>query len=104
MTFPSWQFGVVAAIVFAAYYLPALRAFQVQLLVFASLLFYGYGQSELLPLTFASMSARIDRITVVESSEFSRYPSPDVILGMMELGAHPDRRVPAEVPLPVAPG
>lgn len=47
--------------------------------------------AELLPLTFASMSARIDRITVVESSEFSRYPSPDVILGMMELGAHPDR-------------
>ena len=50
MTFTSWQFGVFAAIVFAAYYLPALRAFQVQLLVVASLLFYGYGQPELLPL------------------------------------------------------
>src|SRR3954454_24995076 len=50
MTFTSWQFGVFAAIVFAAYYLPALRAFQVQLLVFASLFFYGYGQPELLAL------------------------------------------------------
>ena len=50
MTFTSWQFGVFAAIVFAAYYLPALRAFQVQLLVCASLFFYGYGQPELLPL------------------------------------------------------
>ena len=50
MTFTSWQFGVFAAIVFAAYYLPALRTFQVQLLVAASLLFYGYGQPELLPL------------------------------------------------------
>ncbi len=50
MTFTSWQFGVFAVIVFAAYYLPALRAFQVQLLVFSSLVFYGYGQPELLPL------------------------------------------------------
>src|SRR6476646_144804 len=50
MTFTSWQFGVFAAIVFAAYYQPALRAFQVQLLVFASLFFYGYGQPELLAL------------------------------------------------------
>ena len=33
MTFTSWQFGVFAATVFAAYYLPALRSFQVQLLV-----------------------------------------------------------------------
>lgn len=47
--------------------------------------------AELLPLTFTSMSARVDRITIVESSEFSRYPSPDVVLGMMELGAPPDR-------------
>jgi len=50
MTFTSWQFGVFAAIVFAAYYLPALRGFQVQLLVFASLFFYGSGQPELLAL------------------------------------------------------
>ena len=50
MTFTSWQFGVFVAIVFAAYYLPALRSFQVQLLVFASLFFYGYGQPELLAL------------------------------------------------------
>src|SRR6185436_17128274 len=35
MTFTSWQFGVFVAMVFAAYYLPALRSFQVQLLVFA---------------------------------------------------------------------
>jgi len=50
MTFTSWQFGIFVAIVFGAYYLPALRAFQVQLLVFASLFFYGYGQPELLTL------------------------------------------------------
>jgi alginate O-acetyltransferase complex protein AlgI len=50
MTFTSWQFGVFAAIVFVLYYLPPLRAFQVQLLVAGSLFFYGYGQSELLPL------------------------------------------------------
>jgi hypothetical protein len=31
MTFTSWQFGVFVAIVFAAYYLPTLRAVQVQL-------------------------------------------------------------------------
>src|SRR6266567_4021738 len=55
MAFTSWQFGVFVAIVFAAYYLPALRAFQVQLLVFASLFFYGYGQPELLALLAAAV-------------------------------------------------
>jgi alginate O-acetyltransferase complex protein AlgI len=50
MTFTSWQFGVLVAVVFGAYYLPPLRAFQIQLLVVASLVFYGYGQPELLPL------------------------------------------------------
>src|SRR6202171_5425447 len=50
MTFTSWQFGIFVAVVFGAYYLPPLRTFQVQLLVIASLFFYGYGQPELLPL------------------------------------------------------
>ena len=50
MTFTTWQFGMFATAVFGAYYLPPLRPFQVQLLVAASLLFYGYGQPELLPL------------------------------------------------------
>jgi alginate O-acetyltransferase complex protein AlgI len=50
MTFTSWQFGAFAAIVFVLYYLPPLKTFQVQLLVVASLFFYGYGQVELLPL------------------------------------------------------
>src|ERR1700722_6273026 len=50
MTFTSWQFGVFVAVVFAVYYLPLLRTFQVQWLVLASLFFYGYGQPQLLPL------------------------------------------------------
>jgi 4-hydroxy-tetrahydrodipicolinate reductase len=47
--------------------------------------------AEVVPLTLARMSARIDRITVVESSQFANYPSPDVILGMMQLGSAPER-------------
>lgn len=50
MTFTSWQFGLFAVVVFVTYYLPLVRSFQVQWLVFASLFFYGYGQPELLPL------------------------------------------------------
>src|SRR4030088_991725 len=50
MTFTSWQFGIFGAIVFGAYYLPPLRTLQIQLLVTASLFFYGYGQPELLPI------------------------------------------------------
>jgi len=50
MTFTSWQFGAFVAIVFGAYYLPPFKSLQVQLLVVASLFFYGYGQPELLPL------------------------------------------------------
>jgi alginate O-acetyltransferase complex protein AlgI len=50
MTFTTWQFGLFVAVVFCVYYLPGLRAFQVHLLVLASLFFYGYGQPELLPM------------------------------------------------------
>jgi alginate O-acetyltransferase complex protein AlgI len=50
MTFTSWPFAALVIIVFGAYYTPALRAFQVRLLVLASLFFYGYGQAQLLPL------------------------------------------------------
>src|ERR1700692_1346418 len=50
MTFTSWQFGIFVAIVFGAYYLPPFRTLQIQLLVIASLFFYGFGQPELLPL------------------------------------------------------
>lgn len=55
MTFASWQFGVFTAAVFVAYYLPMLRAYQVQVLIVASLIFYGYGQPELLPLLFVAV-------------------------------------------------
>lgn len=50
MTFTSLQFGIFVAVVFGVYYLRPLRRFQVQLLVLASLVFYGSGQPELLPL------------------------------------------------------
>jgi alginate O-acetyltransferase complex protein AlgI len=50
MSFTSWQFAVFAVAVFAVYYLPPVRNYQVQWLVFASLFFYGYGQPELLAL------------------------------------------------------
>lgn len=50
MTFTSWQFGLFVAVVFATYYLPPVRPFQVHLLVLSSLFFYGYGQAELLPM------------------------------------------------------
>lgn len=55
MTFTSWQFGIFVAVVFGAYYLPPFRHIQVQLLVAASLFFYGYGQPELLPLLLAAV-------------------------------------------------
>src|SRR5262245_35175394 len=50
MSFTSWQFALFATIIFGVYYLPPFKPFQVQLLVAASIFFYGYGQPELLPL------------------------------------------------------
>src|SRR5437899_10383762 len=50
MAFTSLQFGLFVAIAFGTYYLPPFRTLQIQLLVIASLFFYGYCQSELLPL------------------------------------------------------
>jgi alginate O-acetyltransferase complex protein AlgI len=55
MTFTSWPFAALVVVVFGAYYAPALRAYQVQLLVLASLFFYGFGQPELLPLLAAAV-------------------------------------------------
>lgn len=46
---------------------------------------------ELLPLTLSAMSARIDQIHVLESTDFSFYPSREVIFEMMGLGQPPDR-------------
>lgn len=42
---------------------------------------------ELLPLTLSGLSGRIDEVVVVESSEFSGYPSPPIVMGMMGFGA-----------------
>ena len=50
MSFTSWQFVAFVTAVFALYYLPSLRRLQVYILVAASLVFYGTGQTELLPL------------------------------------------------------
>jgi 4-hydroxy-tetrahydrodipicolinate reductase len=45
---------------------------------------------ELLPLTMSAMSARIDQIVALESTDFSFYPSREVIFDMMGLGKQPD--------------
>lgn len=50
MTFTSWQFSIFVVMVLGLYYAPHLRRFQVQILVLASVAFYGYGQLYLLPL------------------------------------------------------
>ena len=50
MSFTSWQFGAFVVVVFGAYYLPTFKSLQIPLLVVASLIFYGYGQPQLLPL------------------------------------------------------
>ena len=50
MTFTSWQFAVFVSGVFALYYLPFVRHYQVYILVVASLFFYGFGQPQLLAL------------------------------------------------------
>ena len=47
--------------------------------------------AELLPLVMTGLSERIDRISVLESTEFSFYPSHEVIFEMMGLGSTPER-------------
>lgn len=50
-------------------------------------------QAELVPLVLSGLCRRIDRVLVRESSEFSRYPSPQIIMGMMGMGKEPDEYV-----------
>jgi len=45
---------------------------------------------ELLPLLMSGLSARIDRVHVIESTDFSFYPSREVIFGLMGLGSAPE--------------
>jgi 4-hydroxy-tetrahydrodipicolinate reductase len=45
--------------------------------------------NEVVPLVLSGLVERVDRVYVRESSEFSRYPSPQVILGMMGFGLSP---------------
>ena len=46
--------------------------------------------SELVPLVLSGLCRSISSILVCESSEFSRYPSPEIIMGMMGFGQPPD--------------
>jgi len=46
--------------------------------------------ADLVPLVLSGLCERVDRVFVREASEFSRYPSPEVILGMMGFGKAPD--------------
>ncbi|MEK9283055.1 MULTISPECIES: MBOAT family O-acyltransferase [unclassified Bradyrhizobium] len=55
MTFTSPEFGAYVAVVFGAYYLPLFRNVQVQILVLASVFFYGFGQPDLLPLLLVAV-------------------------------------------------
>ncbi len=47
--------------------------------------------AELLPLVMTGLSERIDRISVLESTDFSFYPSREVIFDMMGLGSSPEQ-------------
>ena len=46
--------------------------------------------ADLMPLVLSGLCERVDKVYVLEASEFSRYPSPEVILGMMGFGLAPD--------------
>jgi len=47
--------------------------------------------ADVLPLAMTGLSERIDRISVLESTDFSFYPSRDVIFEMMGLGSPPEQ-------------
>ena len=57
--------------------------------------FHGTGANpgwfgDLLPLLMSGLSLQIDRIEVQEISNFQRYPSPEIMFGMMNFGATPE--------------
>jgi hypothetical protein len=56
--------------------------------------FHGTGLNpgmygDLLPLTLSALSSHIDRIHVIETTNFSFYPSPQIIFEMMGMGKQP---------------
>lgn len=56
--------------------------------------FHGTGLNpgmfgDLLPLTLSALSRHIERISVMETTNFAFYPSPQIIFEMMGMGKHP---------------
>ena len=57
--------------------------------------FHGTGANpgrfgDVLPLTMAGLSTRVDRITVQEIGNFQHYPSPEIMFDMMNFGRTPE--------------
>lgn len=55
MSFTSWPFAALLVGVLAVYYLPPAKPFQVHILIAASVLFYAYGQPELIGLLLVAV-------------------------------------------------
>ena len=101
MTFTSWHFGMFVAVVFGGYYLPALRTYQVQWLVIASLFFYGWGQPELLPLLALAVQAQVGVLPLRcqklflsvrdDAMAYARRYSLNTFSGLRDAGALPWR-------------
>jgi len=59
MLFTSFEFFILLAFTFIAYYIPLFRAFQISILIISSLIFYAYNQPILVLLLLFSVSINI---------------------------------------------
>ena len=76
MFLTSWPFVAFVAVTFALYYLPLLQRWQVQILVLASLCFYGTLQPEMLALLV---------VAVIGTWFFLRWRSSGAMSGLLSV-------------------
>ncbi len=87
MLFNSSIFAGFVLIVFALYYLPALRRFQVELLIVASCVFYAYGQPLLLLLLLsAACTSTLASLAILNGRRPRAYATAGVVANLSVLG------------------
>jgi alginate O-acetyltransferase complex protein AlgI len=85
MLFNSWAFILLLSVTFAVYYIPVLRKIQVLLLIISSLVFYAYGQPELLSLLLSSAAINIVTSYLIVNGTIARrrlYATLGVVLNL----------------------
>ncbi len=83
MLFNSWEFVALVAVTFALYYLPALKRWQIHVLIASSFVFYAYHLPSLLALLLVSIFINATASFFIHNSDDQRLKRLYAVLGVV---------------------